>query len=1002
MSSNDSNTDESSSTESDSNNKLSELKLILTNARSLAPKIRSLITMFDEMKLHFALVTESWLRESELFDRDIIDLEHGSDLKIIYKNRPQKRTSARRVGGGVSLVYSRSRCSFKERKIAGNRFELVVAVGRVSGIKRQVVIFTLYIEPRMKVADLADLKELIGDQLLQIKANGGADGPIIFLGGDMNRRDITDALADFPDMKQNNFEPTRGMACLDLVYSNANVTNVENVRPLENEDGVSSDHQCVYLNCEEESNAKNFRWLRKTTRVHSEQACRTFGEKLTATDWQACLGDENVNQMVENFQKYTCNLVDTLFPFKTFRSRSNEHPWITHGIRALSKRKKRVYKREGRSNFWWRLQERSDELIEQSGAKYVRRVKKGGARAYFSAIKELNCKEKPKQWSVNDIFPDDVPEEVGKKVADYFTEITNKFDPLLPCPPSGARRRPVTLAEVETKLRKAKKPNSSVQGDLLPRLVRRFHKLLAVPMQLIYNKVFEDEEWPKVWKCETAVIIPKTSNPTNLGECRNISCTNFFSKVLESIMLDDLRAEIPLDPTQYGGMKGCSVDHLLVDAHEDVLGAIDEGKHSVMLGVDYQKAFNRLDHAVCIQELTRLGASAATISIIRSFLTNRRMRVRLPDGSLSEERPLFGGSPQGSILGCLLYCLATQQIDRSVVGRETERTAASPLQITPSSSPAPAGLSPTERGFRLLEDGDEDESRSLASSDDSFHTADGSISGDDQIDDQAMTVRKYVDDTTSFEAVPVSQGIKHFTTSTTLEEIRPDLTRRFLEGVIEKSGDIGMVVNCAKTQLLVLSTNNGCSTKAKVALTNGTTIQSGESLKLLGFVFNEGADMSGQFENIKRKFRARFWSLVHLRKSGIVGFELYKMYCVFVRSVIETNCVVYHSMLTRFQSNEIEKMQKRVLRLCFGFNTHYADSCETWNISRLDERRQQAQEKFVQKALQNPRFKRKWFVEREAIQNDLRWRKPYVEKKARTSKYYHSPLLTMQRIANRI
>ena len=60
------------------------IRFLLTNARSLSPKILSLVDSFDELQLHLAVVTESWLSDSEVLDNDLIDLEHGTDLKAIY------------------------------------------------------------------------------------------------------------------------------------------------------------------------------------------------------------------------------------------------------------------------------------------------------------------------------------------------------------------------------------------------------------------------------------------------------------------------------------------------------------------------------------------------------------------------------------------------------------------------------------------------------------------------------------------------------------------------------------------------------------------------------------------------------------------------------------------------------------------------------------------------------------------------------------------------------
>ena len=78
--------------------------------------------MFDEIGLDLALVMESWLKDNQVLARDVIDLEFGTNLKIIYKNRPVRRASARMVGGGVSIIFSKASCNFRERKLVNNRF----------------------------------------------------------------------------------------------------------------------------------------------------------------------------------------------------------------------------------------------------------------------------------------------------------------------------------------------------------------------------------------------------------------------------------------------------------------------------------------------------------------------------------------------------------------------------------------------------------------------------------------------------------------------------------------------------------------------------------------------------------------------------------------------------------------------------------------------------------------------------------------------------------------
>ena len=69
--------------------------------------------------------------------------------------------------------------------MVGNKFELLAAVGRVGGIDRKVALFCVYIEPKMRVAELKELNDLLNREILQLKSNGD---PLIFVGGDLNRR----------------------------------------------------------------------------------------------------------------------------------------------------------------------------------------------------------------------------------------------------------------------------------------------------------------------------------------------------------------------------------------------------------------------------------------------------------------------------------------------------------------------------------------------------------------------------------------------------------------------------------------------------------------------------------------------------------------------------------------------------------------------------------------------------------------------------------------------
>ena len=218
--------------------------------------------------------------------------------------------------------------------------------------------------------------------------------------------------------------------------------------------------------------------------------------------------------------------------------------------------------------------------------------------------------------------------------------------------------------QVLKRLKNLKKKNSHVEGDPLPDLVRKMPELFASPVTAIFNKASASAEWPTSWKAEHITVIPKVKCPLSLAKTRNISCTALLSKVLEGALLEQLRRELAPNPNQYGGLKACGAEHMLVNVWDASLRAMDNGKDAVvLLGVDFQKAFNRMEYTACLGQLERLGASQGSLAMVHSFLKGRKMKLRLGTQT-SSAVDILRGSPQGSVMGCALYCATTQSLEQ--------------------------------------------------------------------------------------------------------------------------------------------------------------------------------------------------------------------------------------------------------------------------------------------------------------------------------------------------
>ena len=373
--------------------------------------------------------------------------------------------------------------------------------------------------------EIASMKSSVGD-------------PFIVVAGDFNHRSVESTLEVGEAFQLIVTPPTRGPNCLDRMYTNFGASIIESgvSVPLQADGGCFSDHKCVYATAEFPQ-SRNFTWEVRWTHKKSVAAGTNFNSELVAWDWEPMRLMPDVNKKVEYLEGVILELTDRHFPLVRVRKRSNEDPWIHQGIRRLLKKKIRIYKKSGRSQAWWDTDSLLQKEISDSKETYVEKMLAQGnsGKSFYAATKNLKGSGAKPKWSVVDLFDDKTPESVADKVLEYFGGIASEESTRGPeVPKLGGALLDLTPADATKLLKPAKKTDSSVRGDPMPHLVREFREAFAEPVADIFNAVSRASEWPENWKTEYLTIIPKNPKPANLAECRNISCTLSFSKLLEN------------------------------------------------------------------------------------------------------------------------------------------------------------------------------------------------------------------------------------------------------------------------------------------------------------------------------------------------------------------------------------------------------------------------------------------------------------------------------------
>ena len=155
-------------------------------------------------------------------------------------------------------------------------------------------------------------------------------------------------------------------------------------------------------------------------------------------------------------------------------------------------------------------------------------------------------------------------------------------------------------------------------------------------------------------------------DPEVLKNYRPVSNLPFLSKVLERIVLSQLMSHLEehrlLEPFQSAYKKGHSTETALLRVVNDLLGAADRGRVSILSLLDLSAAFDTIDHEILCQRLQDVfGCSGTALAWFSSYLTDRTQSV-VVNNIRSTPSPLRYGVPQGSVLGPVLFTMYTQPL----------------------------------------------------------------------------------------------------------------------------------------------------------------------------------------------------------------------------------------------------------------------------------------------------------------------------------------------------
>ena len=169
--------------------------------------------------------------------------------------------------------------------------------------------------------------------------------------------------------------------------------------------------------------------------------------------------------------------------------------------------------------------------------------------------------------------------------------------------------------------------------------------------------------------------------------------------------------------------------------------------------------------------------------------------------------------------------------------------------------------------------------------------------------------------------------------------------------------------------------------------------------KLLGVHITSDLKWNKNTEEIIKKANKRMFLLHNVSKFTSKISDLTTVYKIFIRSILENSCVVWHSSLSEQNSSDIERIQKSACKVILkDYYSTYESALKLLKLETLKTRREKLCKSFAQKCTRNVKVKS--MFPKNTCKRQVRNQNKYFVNFATTERYLKSSIPYMQRMLN--
>ena len=379
--------------------------------------------------------------------------------------------------------------------------------------------------------------------------------------------------------------------------------------------------------------------ISKTIRDFSKLNKPDLMNELNSINWPDVFAtDLDPSLVFKIFYDITSQIIDRHIPERSMTRKEKKFeskPWITHGLKVSIQLKNKLYRKwiKTKSTYYhakFKLyRNKINHLLKISKKKYYNEyfIKNSkDSKKVWKGIKEI-VKSKPQQFKCTKIMNGNQeisdPKLIANIFNNYFSNVGKNFADSMPTVQNTPTEylgipirnsffiSPTTRGEIEQEISKFKS-SKAVGPFSIPIFVLKMVKsVISEPLEYLINMSFSNGIVPNDFKIANVIPIYKKGSLSCTCNYRPISLLSIFDKLLEKLMykrlLNFLNKNIVLFERQFGFRTMYSTEYAILSIVDKVQKAIDNRNYACGIFLDFNKAFDTVNHEILIQKLSCYG-----------------------------------------------------------------------------------------------------------------------------------------------------------------------------------------------------------------------------------------------------------------------------------------------------------------------------------------------------------------------------------------------------------